>query len=434
MSETIQLRRGTNAQRETVIFASGEPVWTTDTKALYIGDGTTTGGNAVGGGGGSLPLAATSAPEVLITDPSSHTVLALDANGAPLLQENISGNSNTIGFDGSGNLLLQNHGNAVSTANNTLDNGAGSMNVLGLTVNEITVALVGDSVSEFYNDAGYLNSGGTMNFDSGAIYSDGSGDITIGGSYTAGPLGSTSVMHLPQNLIYQNTAGGVLNGLAVVSNNADTDSAISLKADLYYQYGGQHIAEVIAVTSDQTAVMPICINAEGGPGAPVQIGLGTRNPIYAIDIYDLGATGTDIGDSTTGLWSISAAGVFTGNGSGLTNVPIANGKGLLLAQVGSLSSVAAYTPTTGVPTIVQVGGAITITSLTTDSIQMVVSYVDENSVSQTVNLGSPVSTVSYASVPLTTIMTDGVSPIIVSTVDTGLGTSTYDVAAYLIQL
>ncbi len=44
MADKIQVRRGTDAQRSVVVFDLGEPVFTTDTKQLYIGDGSTTGG------------------------------------------------------------------------------------------------------------------------------------------------------------------------------------------------------------------------------------------------------------------------------------------------------------------------------------------------------------------------------------------------------
>ena len=40
----ILLRRGTDAERQSIILASGEPGWATDTKRLYVGDGTTFGG------------------------------------------------------------------------------------------------------------------------------------------------------------------------------------------------------------------------------------------------------------------------------------------------------------------------------------------------------------------------------------------------------
>ena len=43
----LEFRRGSDLQRQGVIFASGEPVWTTDTNVLYVGDGVTAGGKAV---------------------------------------------------------------------------------------------------------------------------------------------------------------------------------------------------------------------------------------------------------------------------------------------------------------------------------------------------------------------------------------------------
>lgn len=44
MSQKIQFRRGTTAQRTAVTLDSGEPGWDTDTHELFIGDGTTAGG------------------------------------------------------------------------------------------------------------------------------------------------------------------------------------------------------------------------------------------------------------------------------------------------------------------------------------------------------------------------------------------------------
>jgi hypothetical protein len=47
----LKLRRGLNADRTGITPAEGEPIYTTDTKKLYIGDGTTAGGTEIGGGG-----------------------------------------------------------------------------------------------------------------------------------------------------------------------------------------------------------------------------------------------------------------------------------------------------------------------------------------------------------------------------------------------
>ena len=48
----FQFRRGTDAQRQTITPAEGEPLYTTDTYTLYVGDGSTLGGRIISGGGG----------------------------------------------------------------------------------------------------------------------------------------------------------------------------------------------------------------------------------------------------------------------------------------------------------------------------------------------------------------------------------------------
>jgi hypothetical protein len=50
MSQKIQIRRGVEAQRALITPDAGEPLFTTDNKELFIGDGSTVGGLLVGGG------------------------------------------------------------------------------------------------------------------------------------------------------------------------------------------------------------------------------------------------------------------------------------------------------------------------------------------------------------------------------------------------
>lgn len=45
----LQLRRGTDAERKLAVFSTGEIIYTTDTKKVFVGDGTTAGGKLVGG-------------------------------------------------------------------------------------------------------------------------------------------------------------------------------------------------------------------------------------------------------------------------------------------------------------------------------------------------------------------------------------------------
>ena len=57
----LRLRRGTDAERLLITPVEGELIYTTDTKLLYAGDGTTAGGTLVAGagGGGSTTLECT---------------------------------------------------------------------------------------------------------------------------------------------------------------------------------------------------------------------------------------------------------------------------------------------------------------------------------------------------------------------------------------
>jgi hypothetical protein len=66
----IQIRRGTNAERQLITPVVGELIYTTDTKKVYIGDGTTLGGVQItgdvndGGGGGLSELVLDTTPQL----------------------------------------------------------------------------------------------------------------------------------------------------------------------------------------------------------------------------------------------------------------------------------------------------------------------------------------------------------------------------------
>ena len=59
MAISVQIRRGTSSQNTSFTGAVGELVYTTDTKDLYVHDGSTAGGAIVGGGAGSTNLTTT---------------------------------------------------------------------------------------------------------------------------------------------------------------------------------------------------------------------------------------------------------------------------------------------------------------------------------------------------------------------------------------
>ena len=86
MAISVQVRRGTEAERQTMDGntnnpnppAVGELIYTTDDKLLYIGDGVTTGGNIVSGGADSIADGTITAAK-LANDAVTTDKLAADA-------------------------------------------------------------------------------------------------------------------------------------------------------------------------------------------------------------------------------------------------------------------------------------------------------------------------------------------------------------------
>jgi len=125
---SLQIRRGTNAERLTITPLTGELVYTTDTQLVYVGDGTTVGGILVGTGSGGNGVPG-----------GANTQLQFNANGAfggistvtwdgsnlslgTVANVKIAGGSNAqvLSTDGTGNLSWATpSGGTVPIANNT---------------------------------------------------------------------------------------------------------------------------------------------------------------------------------------------------------------------------------------------------------------------------------------------------------------------------
>jgi len=97
----LQLRRGTSGTRTTIYPEPGELIYTTDTKLVYVGDGSTAGGTLVSGGGGVSGIGS------LLEDTSPQLGGDLDINGRKIVT---TGNGDIeIDPAGTGDILL--HGN-----------------------------------------------------------------------------------------------------------------------------------------------------------------------------------------------------------------------------------------------------------------------------------------------------------------------------------
>lgn len=132
----LQLRRGTSGTRTSITPAVGELLYTTDTKLVYVGDGSTAGGNIIssGGGGGITDIVSDTTPQLGGN---------LDVNGRSIVSTS-NGDIN-IDADGTGSVILQ--GNLEITSGGSILK-TGELNITPSTVLSIgrTVDLIDGNV------------------------------------------------------------------------------------------------------------------------------------------------------------------------------------------------------------------------------------------------------------------------------------------------
>ena len=146
----LKLRRGTEANRTSITPAEGEIIYVTDTKKLYVGDGTTPGGVLQGGSGGGDSLTG-------ITDNATASVLTLgDANISIDVDLSITGQE--IVGDGdiniTGDITASGAGTGIITASSFIGDitGAVTGNVTGDVAGNTTGYHTGDMTGSVFAD------------------------------------------------------------------------------------------------------------------------------------------------------------------------------------------------------------------------------------------------------------------------------------------
>ena len=124
---SLRIRRGTNAQRQTVLFDQGELVYTTDTQKLYVGDGVTTGGNNIGANLAGTGLIWNTLTQTLQIA-GSNTIVIEDT--APSLGGNLNLNGHNITGTGNiGNTGTITLGGSLIIGNNSIIDGTGRISL-----------------------------------------------------------------------------------------------------------------------------------------------------------------------------------------------------------------------------------------------------------------------------------------------------------------
>lgn len=96
----LRLRRGTDSARTSITPVQGEPIYTTDTKKLFIGDGTTAGGVEVGGTPISSSYATTASYVLNSVSSSFATISATASYVLNAVSSSFSTNSMTASYYG----------------------------------------------------------------------------------------------------------------------------------------------------------------------------------------------------------------------------------------------------------------------------------------------------------------------------------------------
>jgi len=225
----LRLRRGTQAERDDAGFIpdSGEPVWTIDTKRLYVGDGTTPGGNLItASGGGSITG---------ITDTTTGPVLALSDLAATF--------SVDIEMDAAADITLSatsqlNGGGQISltgdiTGNNFSGNAAtfASVTATGGIDGDLTGSVFSDDSTLLIDGTTGIISTGEINATGGLVNvtksSAGIAELTVHGNEEKGSLKvtrdstsdlSASDVTLGRLVFERNDSGGPLSIASITAN------------------------------------------------------------------------------------------------------------------------------------------------------------------------------------------------------------------------
>lgn len=264
----LQIRRGTEAERTAMTTAlfSGEPIFTTDTKKLYIGDGTTLGGVDISSNAG-LPGQGGNNGKFLTTNGTNLSWATVPPSGIANVQAD---STPSLG----GNLTL-NGNNIIGTGNLNI---TGSININATATGRITISTNNDG--EYFGAVGVTGgiyapgtstkiSRGTVGSPTTVFAGDViSNDIFLGYSGTNYVL-STVISHAvdPNATISANNVPGTIV-IASVSNNDPINAKGILIDYLGHVTIAHNLAQVAQATLDVNGTAKLAV-LSSAPASPV---------------------------------------------------------------------------------------------------------------------------------------------------------------------
>jgi hypothetical protein len=207
----LKLRRGTEANRTSITPAEGEIIYVTDTKKLYVGDGSTPGGVLQGGSGGGGLTGITDNATVSVLTLGDATI-SIDADLSITGQEIVGDGDINI----SGDITASGAGTGIITANSFVGNVTGNVvgNVTGNVVGNVTGNASGAHTGTFDGDM------------TGSVFADDSTIMVDGNTRTLhGNIEDVNKISYDVSLNVSHTSSGSIG----TTNFSNTEEAQYLK-------------------------------------------------------------------------------------------------------------------------------------------------------------------------------------------------------------
>jgi len=233
----LKIRRGSNAQRQSVILEQGELGYTTDTKRVFVGDGITTGGTIVG----NIAYSPGTAPNYRLTLASAvlgdivqdqnilYQLTSSDysLSGSWTMISPLPGSGQGLEYNGSGQLVIKDNGITGSKFASTaayVSGGLVATATNGLSANVDNSTIVLNSSNQYKLAVGSINASNLPNSILGRGLEGGSGNVIQVKSdpATFGYNGSNQLIlsALPSGIVTTTTlsSGMIGAGLSISSN------------------------------------------------------------------------------------------------------------------------------------------------------------------------------------------------------------------------